>query len=345
MIKSNFIHSSKSINVMKNHLLKIAALCCVAFVLAACDKDKTTETKTDVIVGQDNDPIEQLRSFRRQIEEVKAHPGAKSTETMSLADALWDVENTFNLTYTDAEHYYSQITDHDFTLYLPVDENQQVTVYDAVGLYSEMVEQARTAVTNRSGEREFITLNITETEVDNGMVRVDFSGKVGERTNYNPPQCHLEGPFGPDDNWMFAAPLGKCDDPDIPSGADEQLQEKLFDALIGALPEASPGYRDIFVNRVVFQFDGTTYPGIYYSNDLDHLCIPDGYMNDHYQAELRIISQTIPELYHLTGYSPLSIEIKGTEVEGQSAVTHQNTVYYGIRLQVSTDEFGEVIAL
>ena len=331
---------------MKNHSLKIATLCCVALALGACNKDQSPETKTVVIVGQDKDPIERLSNFRRQIEEVKAHPGIKSEETMSLEEALWDVENTFNLTYTDAEHFYSQITDHEFTLYLPINEHQQVSVYDAVDLYSQMVEQARSAVIgNRSIDREFITLNVTEMEVENGMVRVDFSGKTGERTNYNPPQCHLEGPFGPDDNWLFSAPMGKCDDPDIPSGADLELQEKLFDTLIGILPEASPGYRNIYVNRVMFQFDGTNTLGVYYATDPADFCIPFEKMNDHYQAELRIISQTIPQLYHLVGYHPLSIEIKGDYTEDQTAVTHFNTIVYGIRLQVRIDEFGEVIAL
>ncbi len=329
---------------MKNHFLSIATLCCAAFVLGACSKDKAIETNTDVVVVQGNDPIERLRTFRKQMEEVKAHPDAKSEVTLSLEEALWDIENTFNLTYTDAEHYYSQITEHQFSLYLPVDEQEQVSVYDAVSLYSETVEQAREAVDSRSN-REFITLSISSTEVVNGTVRVDFTGKVGERTAYNPPQCHLDGPFGPDDNWMFAAPLGKCDDPDIPSGADEQLQEKLFDTLIGILPDANPGYRNIYVNRVVFMFDGTNVPGIYYNTDMDHLCITNGFMNDHFHAEYQMIAYTIPELYHLTGYSPLSIEVKGEITDDQNAVTHKNTIYYGQRLQVKTDEFGEVNAL
>lgn len=331
---------------MKNHRFKVAALCCAAFVLASCSKDKTTGMKTDIVVGHNNNPIEQLRTFRKQIAEVKAHPGTKSEVTIPLEEALWDVENTFNLTYTDAEHYFSDLTEHEFTLYLPVDASQQVSLTDAVGLYEQMIEQARAAITeNRSGEREFITLNVKQSETEGGVVRIDFSGKTGERTAYNPPQAHLDGPFGPDDNWMFASPMGKCDDPDIPSGADLQLQEKLFDTLIGILPDALPGYRNIYVNRVMFLFDGSNVPGIYYNTDMDHLCINNGFMNDHFHAEYQVIVHTIPEMYHLTGYSPLSIEIIGEITDDQNAVTHKNTVYYGQRLQVRTDEFGEVIAL
>lgn len=321
-------------------------MCCAAMFLRACNKDKVTETNTEVVVTQDKDPIEQLRSFRQLIKEVNAHQEARSNETMSLADALWDVENTFNLTYTDAENYHEGITTHEFSLYLPVDESHEVLVTDAVELYSQAVEQARTVLNNSKSEQgEFITLNITGTEEVNGSIRVDFSGKTGERTTYNPHPYHLEGPFGEEDDWMFASPLGKCNDPDIPSGADLQLQEKLFDTLIGILPDPAPGYRNIYVNRVMVEFDGSNAPGIYYNTDTEHLCIASEDMNNHYQSELRMITRTIPEMYHLNNYHPLSIEIIGDYIENQTAVTHRNIIYYGIRLQVSTDEFGEVTAL
>lgn len=330
---------------MKNHLILIAALCGASLVLGSCDKEKASGTSTEVIVAQDKDPIEQLRSFQQLLKGAQTLSEAKSNETMSLAEALWDIENTFNLTYTDAENYHEGITAHEFSLYLPLSESQEVLVSDVVELYSQTVEQARTALNGKSGQEEFITLNVTGTEEVDGMVRVDFSGKVGERTTYSPYSYHLEGPFGSDDDWMFAYPLGKCYDPDIPSGADLQLQEKLFEALIGDSPDPSPGYRNIYVNRVMVEFDGSNTPGIYYNTDTEHLCISSENMNNHYQWELRTITRTIPEMYHLNNYQPLSIEIVGDYIEDHTAVTHKNTIYYGIRLQVSTDEFGEVTTL
>lgn len=331
---------------MKNHLTLIATLCCAVFVLGACDKEQTAGTNSAVVVTADKNPIEQLKNFRQQVEEIKVHPEAKSNETLSLAETLWDVENTFNLTYTDAENYHEGITTHEFSLYLPVDESHEVLITDAVDLYLQAVEQARTVLNySKSETKEFITLNIIGSEEVNGTIRVDFSGKTGERTTYNPHPYHLEGPFGEDDDWMFATPLGKCNDPDIPSGADLQLQEKLFDTLIGILPDPAPGYRNIYVNRVMVEFDGSNAPGIYYNTDTDHLCIASEDMNNHYQSELRMITRTIPEMYHLNNYQPISIEIVGDYIQNQTAVTHRNIIYYGIRLQVSTDEFGEVTAL
>ena len=131
---------------MKNKLFTITALCLSAVVLAACSKDKTTTSQSNASHdGFIEDPIEQLRTFKKQIESVKANPTAKSDETIPLADALWDIENTFNLNYSESEQDYRQINDHEFTLTLPINEERNVLVYDAVSLYSDVILQAREA--------------------------------------------------------------------------------------------------------------------------------------------------------------------------------------------------------
>ena len=328
---------------MKNSLFKAATLCLSVAVLGACSKEKTAGTSLNAGSSSPaKNPIEQLRTFKKQIESAKAHPEERTGETISLSEALWDIENTFNLNYSDAEQYYGQINDHEFTLALPVAENQKVLVYDAVNLYSEVVIQARAALASDAFEEKgVISLTIKEVEDYNGSKLVTFTGKTGERSNYNPPTAHVSGPFGVDDNWMFAAPLGKCDDPDIPSGADEQLQEHLFAELIEPYTDAGSGYRNIYVNRLHFTFDGTNYTNLYYATGTDDMCIDHIFLNDYYYAEKTIISRTIPEQYHLEGYSPISIEIKGNVLTEPSALTHKNEIEYGIRLRVSTDEFGE----
>lgn len=328
---------------MKNTLTRLATYCCVAIMLTACSKEQHNGPSPASPNITHSDPIEQLRTFRRQIEKVKADPLAKTDETMTLDEALWDIENNFNITYTDAEQYHSKVSDQTFELYVPVNENQEVLVNDAVNLYTAAVEQARQALlSEKSNVREYVSLCIDSIVVSQGMVKVSFKGKTGERTNYAPPEYHVAGSFGIEDNWMFASPLGKCDDPDIPSGADEQLQEKLFDALIGIIEEASPGCRNVYLNRTVIFFDGTDYAGVYYNTDPDTQCIPYHEMNRLFQGEKRLISQTIPERYGLQEYSPVSICIYGIQIEDYTAITHQNEIEYGLRCQVNTDEFGEV---
>lgn len=328
---------------MKKQLVKAMALCCATLALGSCEKDRAPGVEQSHSLEQVDHPIERLRTFRGQLEAAQNHPGVRSSETLSLSDALWDVENHFNLTYTDTEQYYSEINEHEFTLFLPVSETQEVTVGDAVDLYGQVVDQARQALASDAfDEKGFISLNIKNTQNEENGLRIEFSGKTGERSSHSLPTAYIDGPFGNDDNWMFAAPMGKCDDPDIPSGADKEIQEKLYAAIIDPQPEAEPGYRNIYINRQRFYFDGTNYQNVYYTQDLNDLCIEYHDMNRYFQGEKTVITQTIPQVYHLMGYSPISIEITGASLEQNTAVTHHNEVEYGTRMQVRIDEFGEI---
>jgi hypothetical protein len=326
---------------MKNNLLKAMTLFCALLALSGCNKEGTRPSQNGNEQSSRN-PIEQLRSFREQIETFKTNPGAKNSETITIDDALWDIENNFNLSFSDAESYYSQTKEHEFTLYLPITTDQRALVSDAVNLYFQVTEQARDAYANDGfSQKGFISLSVTNTEETDGLLQVTFSGKTGERSPYNPPIAHVDGPFGTDDNWLFAAPMGKCDDPDIPSGADEQLQEHLYAELIEPYVETGESVRNIYIDRKRFIFDGTTYPGVYYTTDPNHLCIEHEYMNDYYYTERQIITQTIPNQYHLEGYAPISIAIEGIELNN-NALTHRNEIEYGVRIEVSKDEFGEI---
>lgn len=326
---------------MKKHLFKAFAFMGIAAVFCACNKDNSTVSPEPP--GTINDPIEQLRGFRAQVKAIQAHPDVKNSELMALDDALWDVENLFNLTFSETEQYYVQTNSHEFSLYLPVTEDDNVTVSDAVDLYSQVVEAARNALISDTFEdKGFISLNIQQTETANGMVRVDFSGKTGARSDHHPPVAHVDGPFGEDDNWMFACGLGKCDDPDIPSGADKQLQEKLYIELIEPYISADLGYRNVYINRKNILFDGSNYNLLFFRTDPNDMCIDHWSMNEYYSGEKRTLSYFIPEQYHLTGYQLISIVIDGGPITSPMGITHFNAAEYGERVQVRIDEFGNV---
>lgn len=327
---------------MKKHLFKAFALWGLVAVFCACNKDNNTNDSSGPSESVSN-PLEQLRDFRTQVKAAQAHPDMKNAELMTLDDALWDVENLFNLTFSETERYYSQTNNHEFSLYLPVTENDNVTVSDAVNLYAQAVEEARNALISDTFEdKGFISLNIQQTEMENGMVRIDFSGKTGARSDYNPPVTHVDGPFGEDDNWMFACGLGKCDDPDIPSGADKQFQEKLYIELIEPNFPADPGYRNVYINRKNILFDGSNYNLVFFRSDPDDMCIDHWSMNEYYSGEKRTLTYFIPEQYHLTGYQLISIVIDGGSISSPMGITHYHSAEYGERLQVRIDEFGTV---
>lgn len=328
---------------MKTCYLKAAISCTFALMLAACNKEGATPSSQNIVSMQD-DPIEQLRTFRRQIEAVKADPDQRSQETIPLSEALWDVENHFNMTYSDPEQYYEETNKHQITLALPVSD-EQVLVYDAVNLYEQVTEEARQALSSDTFESKgVISLHLDHAEEVDGNLMLTYEAKTGERSTYSPPINILGGPFGIDDDWIDTAPMGKCDDPDIPSGADEQLQEKLFDKLIGDIPEAEPGKRNIFLDRKTFVFDGYDYDNLYIT-DVCYSCISHEEMNSYYNHEKYIIDSIIPEQYHLIGYQPISIIIKTHKNLTYGTFSHLTEVEYGKLYRISTDEFGEVESL
>lgn len=329
---------------MKKNLFKAFILCsawaamaCIAVALNGCDKDESGPSPNAGAEPTHNS-LERLRAFRNQI----SNPEAKSDATLSLDDALWGIENNFNLTYSDAEQYYAQINEHEFSLSLPVDDGQQVLVADAAALYGQVITQARDALmSDEFDNKGFISLTVKEVDHNSRGTVITFSGKTGQRSGYHPPIAHVDGPFGEDDNWMYATPLGKCDDPDIPSGADEQLQEQLYIELVEPHVGSDAGHRNIYLDRKRFTFDGSQFTNLYYSLYGTDPCIEHAYMNDYYYAEKQIISQTIPNAYHLYGYTPISIEVYGFVLDN-NAITHRTEVEYGICTEVSTEEFGEI---
>ena len=184
---------------MKNKLFKASTLFCLVLALSGCDKDTVTTAQS----GESTyNALDRLRSFRKQIEAINANPEARNSETITLDDALWGVENNFNLTYSDAECYYSQINEHEFCVSIPSDGQQQVFVYDAVCFYNEVVGQARDALLSDAfDDKGFISLTVKEVSTDSRGTVVTFSGKTGERSSYNHPIAHVDGPFGEDDDW------------------------------------------------------------------------------------------------------------------------------------------------
>lgn len=325
---------------MRTCYLKVATFCSVALFLGACSKD--TDIQPSREITQQRNPIEQLRKFRKQIERSKEHPGMRNQETIPLSEALWGVENNFNVTYSDPEQYYVQTNIHEFTIMVPVGADQKVLFNDVTNLYEQVTEEARQSLeSDEFAAKGLVSLQIEQAEVMGEVAQLKFKAITGERCAYSPPTYYVDGPFDTDDNWMDSWPQGKCDDPDIPSGADKELQEKLFDELIGTMPEASPGQRNIFVDRKTFVFDGRDYPGIYLS-DKGSSCIPYYRMNLLYHAEKSIITSTIPEDNHLNGYVPISIVIQCINPESENIITHFNEIVYGRPYRVNIDEFGEV---
>lgn len=296
-------------------------------------------TSESIVNG--NDAVKRIVKFKKMLSYYKSNPGIKDGETMSLSEAISDIENTFNATYSYSEDMYSESMDHEFILNLNVDPDGNVLLTDLATLYDQIVSSARNAYTNDGFENKiFISLLADVIAVNNNIAVIKIKAKTGERTNYNPPVPHIDGPFRPGDDYKYD--YGTCDNPDVGYGAAYYIQQALRELIVNDIVEPEDGYRSIYINRYEIVFEGgpDSYRGLFYRINIHDVCITSDFMNDYWHAEKRAIFVTIPGGSTFTGGQVLGITIE--PVTTQDYITHRTSVLYADRLEADINDIGEV---
>lgn len=292
-------------------------------------------------IVNDNDAVKRIVKFKKMLSYYKSNPGIKDGETMSLSEAISDIENTFNATYSYLEDMYSESMDHEFILNLNVDSDGNVLLTDLATLYDQIVSSARNAYTNDGFENKiFISLLADVINVNNNTAVIKIKATTGERTNYNPPIPHIDGPFRPGDDYIYD--YGRCDDFTFRYGAAHYLEQALRELIVNDIVEPEDGYRNLYINRHEIYFEGGpySYPGLFYRTDINDVCITSFYMNDYWHAEKRAIFVTIPGGPTFPGGEVLGITIE--PVTTQDYITHRTSVLYADRLEADINDIGEV---
>lgn len=342
---------------MKKTLFCVAMVAVIVGVLiTSCKKEKETilneNGQSEMNNPQNNAVVSRILGFKKQVEARKANPGMKSGETLSLEDAMNNVVDLFNVTYTEPVAYYTQSEGYDFTVNVPLTADGMVRIDEAVAAYEQAVTAAREAyhassLTDKAYKRLMVTCELQR----DGSVAFHFDGQYGTKGEQPPtPQPHIDGPFGPDDNWRCGGRYqGKCDDPTVPGSADEKLTEQLYLKISGELPAVPEGCRATFVGNMEYIFSGPEYQGIYYTEDLDNTCISWMCLNDYYAGEINNIYRVVPErngfsltaLYTFGRYYVVSASVVCEEQQSSPlCIKHATTVRYGRWGYVSEDEIG-----
>jgi hypothetical protein len=334
----------------------VATMIIVATVTAfliGCKKEKETKMPDNEQVAQ-NDPkgqeaIARIVDFRDKLEAYKKNPAMRAGETVSLAEAVWNIENLFNITYAMPEEFYSETANFEFSLWLPVDSDGRVTLPNLFNVYDQAVVEAQTAYANDGFiNKGFVFMIVDVEEQNNTSVRLVFKGKTGERTshpNWHPHDSAMYGgPFDTNDNWQYVQGMGKCDSTCLESGADKEIQSQLEVFLRSTLTIPESGTRAVYVNSVLITFDGNDYPNdVFYRENVNATCIDFNNMNRLFQREKRLIFETFPnnESGNVYGYKPIMIEIEGLKDENAPYITHQNNIRYAQRLIADITVVGE----
>lgn len=334
----------------------IAALVIVATTaafLVGCKKEQETMSNNHGKIAkhfpQGQDAIERLVSFGKQFEAYKKNPTTRTVETVSLEEAIWNIENLFNATYAMPEELYSETATFEFSQWLSIDTTGRVSLSDLFNAYDQAVSSARTAYANDGfTNKGFVFLLVNVWEQNDDAVRLVFKGKTGERTSHPnlPPHdtAMYGGPFDTTDNWRYAQGMGKCDSTCLESGADKEIQRHLEVFLRSTLTVPESGARAVYVNSVLITFDGHNHQDdVFYRENVNATCIDFNNMNRLFQREKRLIFETFPNdaSGNVYGYKPIMIEIEGLKDENAPYITHQNIITYAQRLIADITVVGE----
>lgn len=338
----------------KTHQTIIALLACVAMVTAmvSCTKNNESPSLDNGLVEQNNvnsqTALTRIIKFKKQLDSYRANPTMKTVETVSLADAVWNIENLFNATYAMPEEFYSETATFEFSQWLSFDTIGRVSLSNLFNAYDQAVSSARTAYANDGfTNKGFVFLLVNVGEQNDDAVRLVFKGKTGERTSHPNLPSHdtimYGGPFDTNDNWQYAQGMGKCDSTCLDSGADKEIQRRLEVFLRSTLTVPDSGARAVYVNSVLITFDGHNHQDdVFYRENVNATCIDFNNMNRLFQREKRLIFETIPNNAsgNVYGYKPIMIEIDGMQNEN-AYITHQNNITYAQRLMADITVFGE----
>lgn len=334
---------------MKKPSISLAALSLAILtiaVIASCGKEKSPKIQAAPQTLQAKEAIGRIRNFRRQIKEHQANPQARSTGKVSLEDAMWDLENVFNVTYAHPEVPCLAKAEFEFSLYITVDTDGEVLVCDLLDLYADAVTAARVAYTaTETGDKVFRYLTVETDGVDEGRARLVFKGRTGERGSDPWPYSHdsvvYYGPFSDDYHYDY----GKCDGTGI-DGADEMLTYHVG-WYIASLTTAPPaGTRTIYVNTLLLPIYGYDYPNdLFYRTNVSATCIDFNNMNRLYRSEGKLVTQTLPGDPYSGVYGMTPIDFTAIAHNTTQFIYHDNEVTYAQRLTADLDDVGEPLDL
>ena len=331
---------------MKRTNISLAALALAVMTtvgVLSCQKEKTNEGQTTQQNHLSKEAVESIMAFKKQVEQHKENPFSKSSETINFEDAVWNVENVFNATYSQPETACSARSEFEFSLYLPVNADGNVLTSDLLDLYDAAVATARDAYANDGfTNKVFRFMKVDAEEPNNGRARLVFKGKTGERTTepqYIDTALHI-GPFGIVDYYHYD--YGKCDGTGV-DGADEMLTFHVGQYIASRFTVPPTGTRTIYLNPIEIVLYGCYYPNVlFYRTNVNATCIDFNNMNHLYQKGIRLITETLPgdPLSNVFGMTPIDFGVSAVDASPQY-IAHDNRVTYSWRVIADLNDIGE----
>lgn len=314
--------------------------------MTACRKDKmlspvTNDEPTSNVVNS-NISIQKILKFKNQVKYYRENPNLKDGEKMSLEEAVWCMENLFNVTYTTPTELCDEMADNEFSFNVNTDADGNILTSDVTVLYDNIISEARNVYANDGFyDKVFISLKVEPAESKGGS-SVKVVATTGSRTTQPEHPYVMDGPFS-DEQIDYKYDYGTCENPGDGLGAGGKWVFYINEYLNNANGKPQSGDRYVYINRVEKTFIGNDnrYPGLFYSTDINDDCIDWEDMNGYYSNIIRHICCTIPNEAEYLGLTPTLIRIYPVKTNN-NVITHEYGVTYSEPVGASIDEIGEV---
>ena len=338
----------------------VAALIIVATTAAfmvGCKKEQMPEA---VEAREDETTLDLIKDFKSQLEAVEATPNERTAAYMSVADAVWNLEALFNITYAYPTETYSETVSCDTTLNLYVCANDSVLLTDLSAFYGQMFAAVQTLYqTVDLDNKEFLILDVEAGERNGSLQAIRLNTIQGSVTtaapvNPNPDPQQWKGPFTNGLTWYYGENGGTSNGlfQGIMDAADT-LTRTLNARLVPQAPENCEYYYTNICGKTSIYNTIYAFSHEWFPNIASHHCefyraypTPDDYwldpdlMNFHYygechlvQVEFRSGNDPVPSTHSL-----FQVQVK--EYENDTAIGHQTEALYGIR-GVIAHEWGD----
>lgn len=328
---------------MKKHFLFLVVLLVAA---VSCKKEQTT---TDMAQGEAT--LARIMNFKQQVDYYKANPAVKEGETVTIDEAVWNIEALFNLTYAYPELSYGHTETADTVLYLPVGSNNTVLLTDLSVFYGQMYEVISDIYHGiELDNKQFIILDVELGERHGNQQAIRLQCVQGSVRGIQPPtpQPIVWAPFADGPDWYYGEKGGMING--VLEGEMDAADTlaNMLNALLVPKPLFGQQYiyTDIMMKELPYSshipFSFNPFQGEYcefYVQDAEaddkKLCTSQ--MNFQYFGERYLVLNTLRD-YEGGGQSPVPSDFKLFNVtiedyhDDQSlTIGHHTKAYYGQR--------------
>lgn len=336
----------------------IVIVATTAAFLIGCKKDDSTTTAADTPTANElargEATLAKIMDFKQQVDYYQSYPDVKDGTTMSIDEAIWNIEALFNLTYAYPELSYGRTVTADTVLYLPVSVDNTVLLTDLTVFYGQMYEVISDIYHGiELDSKQFIILDVEAGDLHGGQQAIKLHSVQGSvkgipPTPPGPPQQWE--PFEEGSDWYYGEDGGRRDGTLLYVMDAADTLANMLNAIL--VPKAPNGqayiYTEIMMKELPYEihlsFSHNFYQGeyceFYMENaEADDKWLNTSQMNFQYYGERHLVLSVLRDYDDgIQGPVPSNFKFFNVTIEDYHSssdqdltIGHHTKAYYGQR--------------